>query len=223
MNISSLRWAMAAGATALSLAALPAQAASVFSTTSNVGGNVEPAAAYRIEGLTVGSTTYNVDFEHGEFINIFPSAPQYFANADAVGEAIVSALRTPTALFVNGVATTPIVPITRVIDQLTLSPDATFGRDVVAQFHIPLSPPLTSGGNHFLSVCEVGGVLTTACGDQPRDLNGQLMYAKFSAADPGGGGTTPVPTPALLPGLLGMGAAMLRRRNQAQAADGIAA
>jgi hypothetical protein len=218
------------GAVAVSAIALPAQAATVFGTTSNVGGTITPAAAYRIAGLNVtdGSvtTSYDVDFEYGEFNTIFPAAtpqvnPRYFANADQVGEAIVAALRNPTSLIVNGISVTPISSITRVIDRLnnssnpnTFSATDSFSREVVNQFEIPISPAV-NGGENFLSICEVGGVLTMACTQESRGINGLLMYAKFT---PTGITPTPgdpsVPTPALIPGLLGMGLAALRKKKQ---------
>jgi hypothetical protein len=183
-------------AVAASIVVLPAQAG-VLTTTKNVGGNIS-TAAYRIEGLTVGTLTYDVDFKHGEFNTIFPTGSQQYFNddADVIGEAIVAALNGAGAVHV--------------INRISAMPDV-FGENAVNQFQIPIALGQNNNEN-FLSICEIGGVLTMACHPEPRSMGGSLMYAKLSAAT-AASSNTPVPTPALMPGLLGMGLATLRKKQ----------
>ncbi len=200
------------GTVAVSAIVLPAQAATVHRTTVNVGGTIT-TAAYQITGLDVSGTLYTVDFDHGEFTTVFPAtSTQYFGGlADQVREAIVSAL--------NGQG------IGSVVERLTIgtaATPATYGQDILSQFEIPIAVGQNNGENS-LAICNVGGAFNAACASEPRGINGPLMYAKFTATGsttvPTTGPTTgpnpSIPTPALIPGLLGMGLTAMRKQQRA--------
>jgi hypothetical protein len=186
------------GAVAASAIALPAQAATVRTTNTNVGGNVEPVAAYRVEGVAFDGVTYNVDFDHGSFNEVYNPAQYFGASlATGLGNAIITALNAAN--------------VTRVVEQIGIN---TYGQDIKTEFYIPIAAPVGVGAaDNRVAFCTIPTICNS---DRFQNPNGPVMYAKFSAATtPPDTGTTPVPTPALIPGLLGMGLAAMRKKQQA--------
>jgi hypothetical protein len=222
------------GIAAASVFTLPSQAATVFATTKkNIDkvSTVTPAAAYRIEGVSVSGVSgvsYNIDFDYGKYETLYssglPSLPgatstttdlQKATLANNLGVAILAALANPTALFVDGASETP-TSITRLIDQLTSNPPpGTFADQVLNPFQIPFAQKPNPGGTtieNFVAICTVPG--STCDTTQSKNINDNLIYARFTEVP-----TTAVPTPALIPGLLGLGLAALRKKQQAEAVE----
>jgi hypothetical protein len=203
------------GAVAASAIALPAQAATVRTTATPPGGGTTALSAYGIDAVevTFGGTTslYNVTFERDSRANIYGNpTPEYGLFADAIGEAIVTALRlNPVSA---GGAITSLVDITQ----------TTPGTNVPTDFYIPQSNTNTvnpvNTNERLLTHCFTART-TDACDinlANGRDQDEPLMYAKWGEGIPINPGTTPgVPTPALIPGLLGMGLAAMRKKQQA--------
>jgi hypothetical protein len=201
------------GAAAASVFALPAQAATVKATA--IGGSTSTSyAAYRVEGVTYNEVTYNVDFDHGTFDVLYGAGAPRFdpAFANGIGNAILTALAAPTSLFVDTMSK-PLAPITQLIDGLSNTP-AGFGTDVKSQFYIPIikSPSIGNGVDNTAFCVTSNPVSATNCGTTPQDVGGAVMYAKWEVVP-----NDTVPTPALLPGLLGLGLAALRKKQQAEA------
>lgn len=196
MMMNNLKWAIAAGSAAIALTALPAQAAMIRSTTTDSLGGTIAASAYRIENLLVDGTAYDVQFDYGSFYGIYgnPPAASVYAGAFAgtMGNAIVAALQANS------------------IQQII---NTTFSSGTLTEFYIPESPNGMNSNQHLLAHCFTTKA-SPSCDGNNRDpgQNDSVLFARFNqvASSP-----TPVPTPALLPGLLGMGAAVLRRRKQA--------
>jgi hypothetical protein len=220
------------GAVAASAIALPAQAATVFSTTVKGGGPI----AYQIKELDVNGQLYNVDFDHGVFdpsssLNpatasvyngVFPTLPPAISatetplqRANRIGAAILAVLATPTSLVNYDAAgnittrTGSIPSITQVIERInTITTPWTFGGQTPSELYIPVSDNPTSV-EHLTAYCVIpGGCQEAGTGRNPAN---DLMYAKFTPVTV----TGTVPTPALIPGLLGMGLAALRKKKQA--------
>jgi hypothetical protein len=221
------------GAVAASAIALPAQAATVFTTTTKNASitsppeSFSPAAAYRIEGVSIAgsSTLYNVDFNHGTFESssvtdpndssvyndILPTLPPAISltetaaqRANRIGSGILSALQT--------------AGIGHVIERTS---STTFGRDIVREFFIPFAQRTDPGqlSDNLVAFCTIplppqapNPCDTTT---QFKNKNANIMYATFTAANSGPN----IPTPALIPGLLGMGLAAMRKKQQAAAVD----
>jgi hypothetical protein len=201
------------GAVAASAIALPAQAATVNSTTIPPGGGTIARSAFSIDNLLVGGNNYNVTFEYDTRANVYGlPTPEYGAFADTIGEAIVRALR-ENPIGEGG-------PITSLIDSTPTVP----GTNTVTEFYIPQSnndpddlllPP--NSNERLVTHCYTTFPLDAACGSDARSRTQDdvLMYAKFtptgSTPTPG----NPIPTPALIPGLMGMGLAARRKKKQA--------
>ncbi|MBD0363943.1 MAG: PTPA-CTERM sorting domain-containing protein [Coleofasciculus sp. C3-bin4] len=130
------------------------------------------------------------------------------------------------------------------VNQLEISPDDNLGADVQAFFEGVLEGPTgakfdivgnsflydPSKGNLLMDIfvsglqrsgipsfldADTNGLVTSrlyAFGSDPATLDKVGLVTQFTG-DP----VTPVPTPALLPGLIGMGVAALRKRKQEQA------
>jgi hypothetical protein len=171
--------------------ALPAQAG-VLITPTNAGGSVgDPGAAYGIDGLEVDGTTYDVRFNFGSFYGLYGNPP-------AAGDAILAALSGQS--------------ITKLVEANV----ASYGSNILSNFYIP---EFSTGQNPnqatFLN-CVTGA---TACSTTPnyRDpsQSDSVLFAQFTAVP----NTTAVPTPALLPGLMGLGLAALRKKKLAAAVD----
>jgi hypothetical protein len=191
------------GVAAASMFALPAQAG-VLVTPTNAGGPVgSPGAAYGIDGLDVDGTTYNVRFNFGTFNALYgsysPSASAFAGSplGSNMGAAILQALNAES--------------ITKLVEANV----ANYGSNILSNFYIP---EFSSGPNPNQSTfvsCVVGA---TACANPsnyfpyPSQLaQDTVLFAQFSKAD------NTVPTPALLPGLVGLGLAALRQKKQAAA------
>lgn len=183
--------------------ALPAQAG-VLITPTNAGGSVgDPGAAYGIDGLEVDGTTYDVRFNFGSFYGLYgnpPAAGTYAGDplAPHMGDAILAALSGQS--------------ITKLVEANV----ASYGSNILSNFYIP---EFSTGQNPnqatFLN-CVTGA---TACSTTPnyRDpsQSDSVLFAQFTAVP----NTTAVPTPALLPGLMGLGLAALRKKKLAAAVD----
>jgi hypothetical protein len=197
--------ALVLGAVAASAIALPAQAATVKTTTTNVGGDLGGPAAYRIEGLNVGGTNYDVNFDYGSFYGLYgnPPAPSSYAGAfaDQLGAAILGALGS--------------VPVTKLVAANVTG----FGTNVLTEFFIPKSEiGQNPNQDTFLQCFTSSGT----CPIQNRDpaQNDSVLFARFAPAavtGGGGGGGAAIPTPALLPGLIGMGWTAMRKKRQTAA------
>jgi hypothetical protein len=210
------------GAVAASAIALPAQAA-VLTTTTNVGGTVT-TAAYQVTGVTVSAapaTTFTIDFDHGIFAptpagvtannkttvynGILPTLPSGAAltavSAKAFGDAILAELRA--------------AGVSSLVEKTSNTP--TFGQDIKQQFYIPYAVGPNGPGENRVAYCDANSAIgITNCNiDLIQNVTGEVMYAKFTPAT----GTVPVPTPALIPGLLGMGLAAMRKKKQAAVAQ----
>jgi hypothetical protein len=195
------------GAVAASTIALPAQAATVKTTEFTLGNTPMSAAAYAIDGVDVpGIGTYNVTFEYGTRASVYGLPTPEYPNADAIGNAIVKALKDN----VGGA-----------ISLLTDRTLPNLADNILTDFYIPKSNTLpTSLGlpldqqnsNRFVANCYAGTL--NSCIDLQRSAtqDDKLMYAKFS---PIAGNVPQAPTPALIPGLLGMGLAAMRKKKQA--------
>jgi hypothetical protein len=198
------------GAVTASAIALPAQAATVNKTTST------STIATSITGVDVGGTLYNIDFDKRAFTTVYaglinttpddrnvlplpggtpdPTAAgdlQRFNLAKNLGNAILVAL--------NAEGITQIF-------------DATAGSNNLTQFYIPYTKNTNTGqtSENLVAICVVPG--TVACTGQSFSNTDNLMYAKWTPAT---GNVPAAPTPALIPGLMGMGLAALRKKKQA--------
>ena len=175
---------------------LPAQAASVLTTNQNAGGTIA-TSAYGIDGLVVGTNSYDVRFNYGSFSALYgnpvPSSAYAGSLASDLGNAIVAELQ---ALGIQQV----------VSDNLT-----DFGTHVLSEFFIPQSEMGQNPNQALFAHCFTTQA-SPACNDENRDpsQNDSVLFAQFTTA----AAPAPIPTPALLPGLLGMGATILRRRKQ---------
>jgi hypothetical protein len=198
------------GAVAASAIALPAQAATVVNKTTVPAYSINPPnppgtvalSAYSVEGVVAGGNTYNVDFAFNTRTNLYgnPSI-EYGSFADTIGNQILLALNTD------------LPKVAQLIDND--APDQ--GRNTPTRFYIPkLNTRLNSANQNerTVLVCVLG---EASCTDTypDKNQNDALMYAKFSAATTPAPGTNGVPTPALIPGLLGMGLAAMRKKQQA--------
>jgi hypothetical protein len=186
------------GATAIAVTALPSQAATVKTTTTNNNGTgiINPAA-YRIEDLAVNGSNYNVSFKFGAFDTVYAGNPNPFSGsfADALGASILAAL--------SGQASQVIADV----------PGFTSG--TFTTFFIPKSPIGTNPGQDTFLECFTAngsGCSARDRSDSQRASDG-VMYATFAPAAAAPGGGTNIPTPALIPGLLGMGFTAWRKKR----------
>jgi hypothetical protein len=148
-----------------------------------------------LNGLLVGSTTYDIKFENANFNSLFDisgspkPAPTFWGNqtgAEVAADAINSFLNT------NSVAAT-----------------AFLGNAV--GYLIPFA---SGSGNNITSIYSTGTPWSRAVANFAQNGGGnQPVYAVFSQVP-----STAIPTPALLPGLIGMGVATLRKKKKAQEA-----
>jgi hypothetical protein len=211
------------GAAAASVFALPAQAATVFSTTTNVGGTVS-AAAYQIQALSVGTSTYTVDFNHG----IFDASPETNPNDSSVYKGILPTLSSGAALTAAdaqtiGKAIVDALNAAGVVSVVErINPAPTYGRDIVNQFYIPFvtNPNLGQASENLVAFCTIANPYLTGPNSpcdatQSLSKTANVMYATFTAVP----NSTAVPTPALLPGLVGLSLAALRKKQQVAAVD----
>jgi hypothetical protein len=189
------------GVAAASMFALPAHAG-VLTTPTNVSGTVGNGA-FGVDNLLADGKTYNVKFNYGKFDVLYgnPSAPGSYAGdpfGPNMGIAILKALNTYSPK----------------VTSLVNANLASFGSSVLTNFYIP---EFSTGQNGITQVvfldCALGN---TACTPTTRSANqngtDNLLYAQYMEVP----GNT-VPTPALLPGLLGLGLAALRKKQQAEA------
>jgi hypothetical protein len=182
------------GAVAASAIALPAQAGVLTTTpTSNI--------AYAITDLDVGGTSYNVSFKLGTFDNVYSG----IANPFPTPENFANQLGTSILGVLSG-------------KQLT-SNVAGFGAGIYETFFIPKSPNgMNPGQDLFLECFTMNG---NGCPQRDRSdsqrASDSVLYATYQISS----STTPtspppaIPTPALIPGLLGMGLAAMRKKQQA--------
>jgi hypothetical protein len=186
------------GAATSAAIALPAQAATVKTTTTNAGGTLGDLAAYRIEGLAVDGTNYDVNFNYGSFYGLYGNPPvsgTYSGSfADSLGNAILSVL--------NSQSITKLVPANI----------SGFGTNVLTEFFIPKSEVGQNPNQDTFLQC------FTSSGDCPlqnRDpaQNDSVLFAQFVPSSTTPGGATDIPTPAMLPGLVGIGLAALRKKQ----------
>lgn len=203
--------AVATGVAVAALSALPSEAATVNATTNS--NTILPSAAYQIQGLQVGGSSFTVDFKYGTFTNLFSGVyPDYSSlvtpasqinGANAVSNAILSALNGPASFFVDGNVVSG--PIGRVIDIANTS-------NVLSQFYVPIQIGQNGPGSNesLLSFCNSNGSSWTNCNTGTFGNNANHIYAKLTPENH----LTAVPTPALLPGLIGMGIAAVRKRKQ---------
>jgi hypothetical protein len=200
------------GVAASAVFVLPAQAG-VLVTSTNAGGSVgDPGAAYGIDGLEVNGTTYNVRFNFGTFNALYASSSaSAYAGAPLGPNLGIKILEALSGQF-NGIPSGPSIP------KLVGANVTGYGTNILTNFYIPefnTGPNL--GQSTFLS-CVVGA---TACADPSNyfpDSNqlatDPILFAQFI---PVASSATAVPTPALLPGLMGLGLAALRKKKQAAA------
>jgi hypothetical protein len=166
-------------------------AAEAASLVTNGGGKV-----LGIDALQVGTTTYDVDFNNANFTSLFgpqnppnnlPTFWQDPSGAQTVANAI-NAFLTSSGQFGSiflGNAATYLIPY-------NLSGN---GNNTTINV-------VSSSGNPW------NAIVTTA----PQNGGGnQPVYAVFTEVPT----STAVPTPALLPGLVGLGVAALRKKKQA--------
>jgi hypothetical protein len=203
MNVN-ISLAAVLGVAAAAAFALPAQAGVLVTPTNAVGPVGSLGAAYGIDGLEVDGTTYNVRFNFGTFNALYASYnPSASAYAEAplgrnMGAAILTAI--------NGQSITNLVEANV----------ANYGNNILSNFYIPeFSTGPNSSQSTFLS-CVLGA---TACANPsnyfpyPNQLaTDTILFAQFTAV---ANSATAVPTPALLPGLMGLGLAALRKKKQA--------
>jgi opacity protein-like surface antigen len=177
------------GAVAASAIALPAQAA-VLTTTP--GGSI----AYGITDLNVSGTPYNVSFKLGTFNDVYSGVANPFAGsfAEPLGAAIITAL--------GG-------------KQLTSNVTG-FNTGIYETFFIPKSATGTNPDQDLFLECFTTGSNGCPARDRSDNQRGsdRVLYATYQVSS-----TTPtgnnIPTPALIPGLLGMGLAAMRKKQQA--------
>lgn len=210
--MNSLKWAIATSSIALSCIALPAEAASVVRSTKFSDQTNE--AAYAIEGLVIDGTSYDVTFNKGTFFELYGNPVRTGtysgSNAEKFGQGIL------TALVAKG------------IDSLVGENLLPNNSGIFQNFYIPKSESGPNPGQHLLLECftvqslcpnespVIGGILDPNNRASDPSNSGSVIFAQFAVSPgaPGGGGPTAVPTPALLPGLLGMGATVLRRKKK---------
>jgi hypothetical protein len=202
------------GAVVASAIALPAQAFNLVPQQVN-SSNTTDIAYTGITDLTVNGANYNVSFNFGSFFGLYgaggqppttaytdplapyPDNPLTVEFGDALGAAIVNALpngaKILAANILNG------------------------GSNVQTEFYIPKSLAAQNPNQDTFIHCFTTGDTcpqeNISVGNNPNNV----YFAQYSAATttPPGTGTTPVPTPALIPGLLGMGLAAMRKKQQA--------
>jgi hypothetical protein len=189
------------GAVAASAIALPAQALPTINrtTTNPIGGGTILPAAYSIDNVDVtGHGTYDVTFKFGTYDNVFAGDPNSVAGdlAKPLGDRIIALLGpsdqvvSKFAGFVSGPQTTFFIP-----KALVVAPN---NNDVFVEC------------NAALDVCNNGGERAVS-----QRRSDSVLYATWKTSS----STTPtgndIPTPALIPGLLGMGLAAMRKKQQA--------
>jgi hypothetical protein len=203
------------GAVAVSAIALPAEAAAVFGTDKKTPTDTfgPPAAAYRVDGVIYNGLSYNVYFDHGSFNDLYGVGASRFdpAFANGIGTEILAALANTTEISVEGRSRNIPSRITQLIDGwdnalAVFGPN--FGPDLKSQFYIPITPATGSVDN--TAFCTV----LQTCNTTPQNENGPVLYARWGEPTPVNPGDPSVPTPALIPGLLGMGLAALRKKQQ---------
>lgn len=182
----------------------PAQAASISTTTTkNNGTETISPAAFRIENLEApsgSSSFYNISFKFGDFNTIYAGNPNPFSEDQSfssnLGNAIISTL-TGTANQV--ISDSP--------------PGFTIG-GTFGNFLLPVSALGSDSNDSFLD-CALGGTCNLVQRADTQRNGDNLIYATYvaSSASPSGGGTA-IPTPAMIPGLLGMGWATLRKKQR---------
>jgi hypothetical protein len=184
------------GAVAASAIALPAQAATVVNKLTS---GPFTGAAYSIDALDVtGYGTYDVTFKYGTYNNVFAGDPNSLANALAkpLGDAIVGVL----------------APSNQVISTF-----ANFISDGPrTSFFIPKALLQQPNGNDVFVECLTS---TDTCTPRERGVNqradDKVLYATWKTTTTPPGNVPQAPTPALIPGLLGMGLAAMRKKQQA--------
>jgi hypothetical protein len=193
MNRQFLTGVFAVGAMSVGMFALM-DTAEAATLVQNGGGTVTG-----INGLTIGTSSYNVDFNNANFTSLFGSTgtspqPTFWQNqtgAQDAANAINSFLTGQNQLgnIFLGNANSYLVAFN------LIPPSKGNGPGTVAGIKGLSGNPWTS--SFVDDVPQNGG------GNQP-------VYAVFSAVPP-----TAIPTPALLPGLIGMGLAAMRKKKQA--------
>jgi hypothetical protein len=196
VNISTIIF----GTVAISAIALPAQAAMVNRTTTNPnGGGTISAAAYSINGLDVtGFGTYDVTFKYGTYNNVFAGDPN----------SVAGTLATPLSNAILGILGQS--------DQV-ISTFANLTSGPQTSFFIPKALVQAPNGNDVMLDCSTFSDSCTS-GERAISQRGDdsVLFATWKTATvQAPTGSTPVPTPALIPGLLGMGLAALRKKQQA--------
>jgi hypothetical protein len=182
-----LTGALAMGAVAIgSLVAIDAAEAATL--VINGGGKV-----LGIDALQVGSTTYNVDFDNANFTSLFgpqnpPSTLPTFWQDPSGAQTVANAINA------------------------FLTSSSQFGSIFLgnaASYIIPYD--LTGNGNNTVqAVLSSGNPWVASLATAPRNGGkNQPVYAVFAEVP-----STAVPTPALLPGLVGLGVAALRKKKQ---------
>lgn len=169
-----------------------AQAAALFGPRNNLQG---------IDGLQIGDTIYDVRFNSGSFNSIFKlpgdsgsqTVPTFFGNQTGANSA-VNAINA----FFNSAA----------INFGDLSGDGILG-NVSTQYIIPFAAQASNNGfvDSALGIYQgtswtLGSVFTAQ-----RNASQTPSYVEFI-------NSRPVPTPALLPGLIGLGWTALRKRKK---------
>jgi hypothetical protein len=200
---------MVLGAVAASAIALPAQAASLV--PQQIGSNAADIAYTGINDLTVNGANYNVRFNFGSFFSVYgggstpptsaysdpllTSYPVPAGFGDALGLAIVNALPNGAKILAANIANG--------------------GTDVQTEFYIPKSLAAQNPNQdtfiHCFTTTDTCPQENISVGNNPNNV----YFAQYSAATTPPPGTNGVPTPALIPGLLGMGLAAMRKKQQA--------
>jgi hypothetical protein len=199
MNVNFSRAAVL-GVAAASMFALPAHAG-VLTTPTNVGGTVGNGA-FGVDNLLADGKTYNVKFNYGTFDVLYgnPSAPGSYAGdpfGPNMGIAILKALNTHSPK----------------VTSLVNANLASFGSSVLTNFYIPEFPTGQNSNQVRFLECALGNA-DCKIADRGANQNSddKVLYAQYMEVP-----KDTVPTPALLPGLLGLGLAALRKKQQAEA------
>jgi hypothetical protein len=156
-----------------------------------------------INALQVGSTTYNVQFSNANFTSLFgpetpPSTLPTFWQSESGASAAAAAVAINAVLNGGEFGSVFLGNAASYLIPYNLVPGQGNSENVQAVLGSQNSVPAWISG------------LTTA----PRNGGGnQPVYAVFSQVP-----STAIPTPALLPGLIGMGVATLRKKKKAQEA-----
>jgi hypothetical protein len=197
------------GAVAASAIALPAQAATFV--TQQIGTNPADIAYTKINDLTVNGANYNVSFNFGSFFSVYgggsqppnsaytdPALSPYPLPAgfgDALGAAIVNALPNGAKILAANIANG--------------------GSNVQTEFYIPKSLAAQNPNQDTFIQCFTTNDFckqeNVSDGNNPQNV----YFAQYTPATGNPATGTPVPTPALIPGLLGMGLAAMRKKQQA--------